>query len=58
MADQYKNNLDNIKTKATQIAEAFQEWAKCLEVIEKPLKDIAGLTYEGLKYIWKNVLQP
>ena len=58
MADQYKNNLDNIKTKATQIAEAFQEWAKCLKVIEEPLKNIAGLTYDGLKYIWKNVLQP
>jgi len=58
MADQYKNNLDSIKTKATQIAEAFQEWAKCLDVIKEPLKNIAGLTYDGLKYIWKNVLQP
>lgn len=54
----YNDSLDGIKTKATQIAEAFMEWAKVLEPLKKPLKEIAELTYDGLVYVWKEVLKP
>ena len=56
--DNYNNSLAGVRTKATEIAEAFMEWAKVLTPLEKPLKELAGLTYEGLVYVWKNVLLP
>ena len=56
--DKYQEKLEDVKMKAREIAEAFEEWAKCLIPLEKPLKEIAGLTYEGLIYVWNNVLKP
>jgi archaellum component FlaC len=54
----YDDMLDGIKMKATKIAEAFEAWATYLKPLEKPLKELAGLTYSGLIYVWNNVLKP
>lgn len=58
MFGKYNSMLDGVKTKATQIAEAFMEWLKVLEPLAKPMKELADLTYDGLVYVWENVLKP
>lgn len=58
MFGKYNSMLDGVKTKATQIAEAFMDWLRVFEPLEKPMKEIAGLTYAGLIYVWENVLKP
>ena len=54
----YDLKLDTLKNKATELVEQFEKWLKVLEPLKEPLEKIASLTFEGLVYVWENVIKP
>lgn len=51
-------DLADVSMKAQQIKDAFLEWLKVFEPLEKPLKRLSELTFDGIKYLWEHILEP
>ena len=56
--NEYDMRLDTMNNKALEIRDRFLEWLEIFDVLEEPISNIAGLTYDGLVYLWENVLLP
>lgn len=56
--NEYDMRLDTMNNKALEIRDRFLEWLEIFDVLEDPVKNIAGITYDGLVYLWENVLLP
>lgn len=55
---EYDLRLDTMNNKATEIRDRFLEWLDVFEILKDPLEKLAGITYDGLIYVWENVLKP
>ena len=56
--NEYDMRLDTMNNKALEIRDRFLEWLEIFDVLEEPISNIAGITYDGLIYVWDNVLVP
>lgn len=54
----YNLHLDEMNNKALYFRDKILDWLSVFEILEKPMKELADLTYDGLNYLWKNVLVP
>lgn len=55
---EYDLRLDNMNNKATEIRDKLLEWLEVFEVLKDPIERIASITYDGIIYLWENVLKP
>lgn len=51
-------NLKDASNNATIIRDRIIEWLDMLKPIEESLGRIAGLTWDGLQWLWENILKP
>lgn len=51
-------DLADVSMKAQQIKDAFLGWLEVFKPLEEPLKRLSELTFDGLKYLWTDILQP
>lgn len=51
-------DLRDIAMEAERIKQAFLDWLKVFKPLEEPFKKLAGLTFDGLKYLWEEILKP
>lgn len=51
-------DLKDVSMRAQQIKDAFLEWLKVFKPLEEPFKKLSELTFDGLKYLWNEILKP